>query len=449
VKHKLTIIGGGITGLSAAYLAAKDGWEVTVLEGSGQPGGLIRTFQIGGNRLEHYYHHFFTTDAELLWLLRELNLNDKIDYRKTTIGIFHNNKIYDFNGPKDLLKFTPLKITDKVRFLLTSIYLGKLTNWEKWEGVSALEWFYKYTGKSVTDSIWRPLLEIKFGSYADKVPAAWMVGRLKQRMNSRKGAEEQLGYIKGSFQTLTDTLVKSLKNRGVKIILNARVEKMLIKNNTLYGAETTEGIFNNGLFLSTIPTTHLSPLLRDNASEYAEELSKIKYFGAVCTILEMDRPLSNIYWINIADHEFPFGGIIEHTNFISPDKYNGSHIVYLSRYYAHSDTIASASKKEIINQMIAPLKRVNPQFNESWIRNTYVFRTDTAATVCGLNFSGIVPNCKTPINNMYIVNMSHIYPDERSCNNGIKIAARACKKIGIDTSMVPFGPSLSGQIGMD
>jgi len=449
VKRKLTIIGGGITGLSSAYLAARDGWDVTLLEGSSQLGGLMRTFRIGGNRLEYYYHHFFTNDAELLWLLRELEISDKINFKKTTVGIFLNNRIYDFSGPKDLFNFTPLRVTDKIRFLLTSVYLGKLTSWKKWEGISALEWFYKYSGKRVTDSIWRPLLEVKFGSYADKVPAAWMVGRIKQRMSSRKTAEEHLGYINGSFQTLTDTLVRNLVNRGVKIILNAKVEKLQIRNNTLYGVETTNGVYENGLFLATVPTINLAYLLKDNASEYARELSQIKYFGAVCTILEMDRPLSNIYWLNIADQSFPFGGIIEHTNFIPSDKYNGSHIVYLSRYFAHSDDIASASKNEILHQMIEPLKRVNSQFNDSWIRNTYVFRTNTAATVCGLNFSSIVPNCKTPINNMYVVNMSHIYPDERSCNNAIKIAAKACRKIGIDSSMVPMGPSLAGRIGMD
>ncbi len=449
MQKKITIIGGGITGLSAAYLAVKDGWDVTVLEGSAQLGGLMSTFHIGGSRLEHYYHHSFRNDAELLWLLRELSLKDKMDFKKTTMGIFRNNKIYDFNGLKDLLRFSPLGIMDKIRFLISSVYLGKLTRWEKWEDVSALEWFYKYTGRNVADSIWKPLLEIKFGSYANKVPTAWMVGRLKQRMNSRKGAEEQLGYLKGSLQVLTDTLDKRLKDLGVKIVLNARLEKLLIKNNKLHGVETTNGTYNDGIFLATIATTHLTPLLRDNASEYAEELSQIKYSSAICTILEMDRPFSNIYWLNIADPGFPFGGIIEHTNFISPDKYNGSHILYLSRYFAHNDDIASASKKEIINQMIVPLNKINPQFKESWIKNIYFFRGDTAATVCGLNFSGNVPNCKTPIENMYVVNMSHIYPDERSCNNAIRTAARACKKIGIDSSMVPFGTSLSGQIGMD
>ncbi|MBI5741706.1 MAG: FAD-dependent oxidoreductase [Nitrospirae bacterium] len=449
MRKKITIIGGGITGLSSAYLAAKDGWEVTLLEGGPQLGGLMSTFQIGGSLLEHYYHHCFTNDAELLWLLRELNLSDRIDFKKTTVGIFRNNKIYDFNGLKDLLGFTPLGAADKIRFLLTSIYLGKLTDWRKWEGVSALEWFYRYTGRNVTDSIWRPLLEIKFGSHADKVPAAWMVGRLKQRMNSRKGTGEQLGYIEGSLQILTDTLERSLTNLGVKIILNARLTKLVIKANTLCAVETTRGPYTGGLFLATIAATHLTPLLRETASEYADELSRIRYSSAVCTILEMDRPLSHIYWLNIADPGFPFGGIIEHTNFISPDKYNGSHILYLSRYFAGDADIASATNSEILHRMIAPLNRINPRFNESWIKNTYVFRAKTAATICGLNYSGIVPNCETPVKNMYVVNMSHIYPDERSCNNAIRTAARACRKVGIKSSMVPLGSSLSGQIGMD
>jgi protoporphyrinogen oxidase len=449
VKRKLTIIGGGLTGLSSAYLAAKDGWEVTILEGSSQLGGLIRTFQLGGNRLEHYYHHFFTNDAELLWLLRELDITDKLEFRPTTMGIFRDNRIFDFSHPADLLKFSPMGITDKMRFMLSSIYLGKMTKWQKWESTAALDWFYKYAGRSATDSVWRPLLEIKFGPYANRIPTAWMVGRLKQRMNSRKGTDENLGYIKGSLQTLTDNLEKRLRKLGVKILLNTRAERLLINSNTLSAVDTAKGMFNDGLFLATIPGTHLVPLLREGAPQYAEELSRIEYSGAVCTILEMDRPFSHIYWLNIADPGFPFGGIIEHTNFISPDEYNGSHILYLSRYFAQSDHLASASNNEIIREMIEPLKKINPKFNNSWIKKVFLFRTNTAATVCGLNFSRIVPNCKTPINNLYLVNMSHIYPDERSCNNAIRIAAQACGKIGINASMVPCGTSLSGQIGMD
>jgi protoporphyrinogen oxidase len=449
MKEKITIIGGGITGLSAAYLAAKDGWDVTLLEGSSQVGGLMRTFKIGGNRLEHYYHHFFRNDEELFWLLGELDLIDKLEFRKTTMGILRDREIFDFNSPMDLIKFTPMGVIDKVRFLISSLYMGKIAHWNKLENVASLDWFYKYAGRKATDSVWRPLLEIKFGPYVESVPAAWMVGRLKQRMNSRKGTEEQLGYIKGSLQVLTDALVKRLMAMEVKIVLNARVQKVLIKKNALYSVETTNGSYNDGVFLATLPTTYLVPLLREHAPDYAKKLSRIEYIGAVCTILELEHPLTDIYWLNIADAGYPFGGVIEHTNFIPPEEYSGSHIVYLSRYYTNSDPLAWASKREIVSQMLEPINNINPDFSRSWIKNVYVFHTSTAATAFTLNFSDIVPPCETPINNLYLVNMSHIYPDERSCNNAIRIAAMATRKIGINSSMVPFGTSLSGQIGME
>lgn len=446
---RLTVVGGGITGLTAAYMAVRNGWEVTLLEESSQLGGLIRTFQIGGNRLECFYHHHFTNDVELRWLLRELKILDRLEFRKTSMGIFCNDKIYDFNGPMDLFHFNPLNMIDKARFAFTSIYLGKIADWQKWEDISAVEWFYRYSGRRVTETVWRPLLEVKFGSYAEKVPLAWMVGRLKQRMNSRRGIKEHLGYIRGSLQVLTDTLIETLRAMGVKIILSAGAERLIISNNTLYGIETTKGVIKDGLFLVTIPVNRLVPLLKESAPDYAKELSRIEYMGAVCTILELDRPLTHVYWLNIAESGFPFGGIIEHTNFISPEEYNKSHIVYLSKYFTENDYLSTASADEIKSIMLDPLKRINPDFSQSWVKNIYVFRSSTAAIACWVNFSRNVPHCKTPIRNLYIVNMSHIYPDERSCNNAIRIAAQACNKIGIDTSMVPYGPSLSGQIGMD
>jgi hypothetical protein len=44
--------------------------------------------------------------------------------------------------------------------------------------------------------------------------------------------------------------------------------------------------------------------------------------------------------------------------------------------------------------------------------------------------------------------MVHVYPDERSCNNSIRVAAEALRVIGCDTSEIPSGASLAGQIGV-
>ena len=439
---KLTIIGGGMTGLSAAYLAAKQGYQVTIVEAADKAGGLLNTFEIGGNQLEHYYHHFFTQDAELHWLLKELGLADQTIYKKTTMGVFREGVLYDFNSPFDLLKFKPVGLFDIFRFGMSSLYLGKIAKWKENEGVSTLSWFYKWAGRNMTDALWKPMLDIKFGPYADKVPLAWMIGRLAQRLNSRKGGDERLAYIGGSWKTLLDTLTGKLKEMGVEILVNEPVEEFIVEEGELKGIKTRTREFDGGKYLLTIPSLYFEKIKNSGLDD-----NGVEYFGAVCTILELKKSFSRVYWMNVADPGFPFGGIIEHTNFIPKEEYNGSHILYLSRYFAMSEDLATMTDEQIKEKMIPPLKKINPEFSEDWFKNVFVFKTKTAATVCDIGFSEKVPHCKAELKNLYIANMAHIYPDERSTNNSIRVAAEACKVMEINADQVPYGASLSGQIG--
>ena len=444
---QITIIGGGITGLATAYIAAKSGKKVRVLEASKTFGGLLNTFEIGGNRLEFYYHHFFTHDAEINWLIKELGIADKLFFQKTTMGVFRKGKIYDFNSPLDLFKFSPIKFFDKFRFGLSSLFLGKVADWEKYENTPAIDWFYKYAGKTSTDSLWKPMHDVKFGPFANQIPLAWMVGRMKQRLGSRNGGDERLGYLHGSLKTLLDALLKALNELGVELINESPVKELKIENNQLSGVVTTQSVYEGGKFVFTIPTLYLKDMVKDKAPSLFAELDAIEYFGAVCTILEMDKPLSEIYWLNIADEGFPFGGVIEQTNFIPKEKYSGKNIAYLSRYFAHNEPIAKMSNDEIEKLMLAKLGEIYPNYSREQIKKVHIFKTMTAATVCDLNFSKKVPNCKTEIENMYLASMPHIYPDERSTNNSIRVAAETCRVLGLNSDFVPKGQSMSGTLG--
>lgn len=445
----LLVLGGGLTGLSCAYFASRAGYEVTVIESTDRVGGLLDTFEIGGNRLEKYYHHFFTHDTELLWLLKELGLSDKLVFRDSTMGIYSRGRMYNFNSPADLLKMGCLTFEDKIRFGLSSLYLSKFANWKKNETVPVYRWFLNYAGKNVTEIIWEPLLKSKFGSYYDQIPLSWMIGRLSQRVDSRKGTKEQLGYLQGSTDVLLKALTDNLENQNVKLSTGTKVTGFIADGKKVTGVETQNGDFSADKIISTLPTNILSQLVQELDPEHAKKLSEIEYFGAVCLIYELSRPLSKIYWLNIAEKNFGFGGVIEHTNLIPPEKYSGSHIVYLSRYFSNQEEIGRLDGSQVEKIMATDLSKIYPEFNRSMIKNTYFYKTNTAATVCDLNFSNKVPRCKTPIENLFNVSMAHIYPDERSCNNSIRTAVKACEVMKIDTSYVPTGRSLSGLIGMD
>ena len=73
----VVIIGGGFTGLTAAYELLKRGHSVTILESESEIGGLAAAFDVGGEKLDRFYHHWFTNDLEVMGLIDELGLNDQ------------------------------------------------------------------------------------------------------------------------------------------------------------------------------------------------------------------------------------------------------------------------------------------------------------------------------------------------------------------------------------
>ena len=75
---RVGIIGGGVGGLAAAYEAAKQGHEVSLYERAPFLGGLASTFEVGGGRLERFYHHLFLSDTTIIRLLEELGLSDSL-----------------------------------------------------------------------------------------------------------------------------------------------------------------------------------------------------------------------------------------------------------------------------------------------------------------------------------------------------------------------------------
>ena len=445
----LTIVGGGITGLSAAYFAAKSGLKVRVLEGSDSFGGLIKTFEVGNADLECFYHHFFLHDKELNWLIDELGLRSSLVNRKTTMGVYTNGRVFKFSTLFDLLRFRPLNLFSKLRFVLCTIYLGKFSNWRTKEDIAALDWFKKWSGKEVSESIWKPLLKVKFGKYSKVVPLAWMIGRLKQRFESRESGSEKLLYLEGSLQVLLEALLEKLKALDVELITRAKVDDILIDNNKVNGVVANERDFLSDKTLFTIPSNIINQVVLKHHTNFDLDNPNIEYFGAVCVILELSESLSPVYWLNIADENSPFGGIIEHTHFIPPKSYDNRHVVYLSKYFSRDEEIAYQTNSEVEQVMLSYLNTIFPNFKEKNILKTHVFRSNTAATVCDLNFSQKVPKVKSAIKDLFICNMAHVYPDERSVNNSIRIASNACTAMGINTDYVPVGSSLSGKIAFE
>jgi len=79
---KYGIVGGGIAGLTAAYRLQQQGHEVSVFEARPSLGGQAATFECGGSRLEVFYHHLFSGDSDVIGLIDEMGLGDRLSWRE-------------------------------------------------------------------------------------------------------------------------------------------------------------------------------------------------------------------------------------------------------------------------------------------------------------------------------------------------------------------------------
>lgn len=75
---RVAVVGGGITGLAAAYFLQRAGADVTLLEAGDRLGGKIRTQELGGVPVEAGPDTFLARVPEAVELCRELGLGDEL-----------------------------------------------------------------------------------------------------------------------------------------------------------------------------------------------------------------------------------------------------------------------------------------------------------------------------------------------------------------------------------
>jgi protoporphyrinogen oxidase len=173
--------------------------------------------------------------------------------------------------------------------------------------------------------------------------------------------------------------------------------------------------------LATVPSNIFQKLAPPLPADYVEKLDALDYEAAVVAILELDRPLSDVYWLNIADDDLPFTGVIEHTNFIDPAKYDGKRYVYLSKYMEPDHPYFTMTSDEIIDAYLPHLSKINPDFDPSWITNTWVYRERAAQPIIPMRYSERIPDHRTPLKNLYLANTTQIYPEDRGTNYSVRL----------------------------
>ena len=431
MDKKIGIVGGGILGMTMAYRLSQKGYSVTILEAAESTGGLTSSWQIDDIVWDKFYHVILMSDSYTRTILKELGLDDKINWVETKTGFYSDKKLYSMSNTVEFLKFPPLDLISKFRLGFTIFYASRIKNWKKLEKILVADWLTKLSGKRTFEKMWLPLLKSKLGDMYTKTSAAFIWATIQRMYAARRSGlkKEMFGYVNGGYATILDKFDKKLKESGIDTLTDHKVKEINKSKNGKFSVdfinrETKE--FDE--VIVTTPSPVIPHICPDISEEEKSKLTNTRYLGVVCAAVLSDKPLSPYYVTNITDDGFPFTGVIEMTALVDPKQIKGKHLIYLPKYVSADDPVFNESDESISKRFVKDLLEMHPQISEKDIRFTGIARAKQVFALSTLNYSENIPKTKTSVNGLYIVNSSLITNGTQNVNETIQLAENAVEQ---------------------
>jgi protoporphyrinogen oxidase len=426
---RVAIIGAGAGGLSAAYDLARAGHAVTVFEADPTPGGLGGGFREPDWEwsVEKYYRHWFTSDRDVLGFIRELGWEKNIVVRRPVTAIYYKEKFYPYDSIPSWLVFPGLPFPLRVWNLFIAGSFLKLNPFWKWmEAYAADDWMRRWFGSRIYDQVWKPLLVGKFGEENYRlINMAWFWARMHSRTPN-------LVTYQGGMQAFFDQLAGRIGEMGVRLRYSARVESVVAHPEGGFELQVPSGKERFDVCLATFSPHQLAAMASTLPADYLAKLRSLRHMGAVVMVFELSHRLSTqgVYWHNLPkDAGFPFLGLVEHTNFLPPEHFGGNHIVYCGDYLPLGHEYFSMTQEELQKRFLPALRRINPEFQPSWVKKSWLFKTEYAQPVPLIRHSRNIPSVRTPLPGLYFAGMSQVYPWDRGTNYALRLGRDAAKMI--------------------
>jgi protoporphyrinogen/coproporphyrinogen III oxidase len=310
----VVIIGGGISGLSAAYYLAKRGVPSTLIELRPRLGGVIQTEHIDGCTVEAGPDSFISAKPAAMELIRELGLADQVigsnDFSRKTF-VWKRGRLVPL--PDGLMMMVPTKIMPLVATPLlswgTKVRMGmELLHAPRphREDQSVAEFIAEHYGEEAVDYLAEPLLSGIYGGNPRELSVTSVLPRfvtlaqqygsltrgvLAERAkaaraaNSNGSAAPLFRTLKGGLSQLIDALVASIQvSVTVRRATAQTVERVTNGYRVRVDGEWMEA---DHLVVAT-EAHHASPLVRGVDERLGELLCQVPYSSSMTVAVGFD-----------------------------------------------------------------------------------------------------------------------------------------------------------------
>jgi protoporphyrinogen oxidase len=420
------IVGGGMLGMTLAFRLAEMGHRVTLIEAAPQLGGLASTWKLGDVEWERYYHVILLSDSRLRNLLDEIGLADQLNWVETKTGFYTDGQLYSMSNTAEFLSFPPLSLMEKLRLGGTIFYASKIRNWKRLEKIPVADWLKRWSGKGTFEKIWQPLLRAKLGESYQRTAASFIWAHINRMYKARRTGlkKEMFGYVRGGYRTVIGRLEAKLVELGVDIKTNCPTSR-ITKAGDQFTIQTGESSTSFDRVVVTTPSDIAKKICADLTGDELSRLANTEYLGICCASMLLKKPISPYYVTNITDEWVPMTAVIELTNIVDREEFDGSSLVYLPKYVPAAHAMFERSDDDIKEEFLAAMEKMYPEFSRDDVQDFRISRTRNVMAIPTLNYSRSLPPMKTSLPGLYLVNSSYILKGNLNINETITIAEQA------------------------
>ncbi len=303
---RVVVIGAGPAGLTAAYLLAKEGHNVTVLEADDIVGGISRTAQYKGFRFDIGGHRFFTKVQPVEDLWNEILGDDFISVPRMS-RIHYDGKYFDY-PLKALNALSGLGVINAIRIVISYLYARFKPspvedNFEQWVSNRFGKRLYQIFFKTYTEKVWGiPCTEIRAEWAAQRIQglslarAILNATALQRRSVHIKSLINEFRYPRLGPGQMWEVCTEKLRELGCPVLLNHFATQIEYEHGSVVGVrvETPTGpqYFHADHAISTTDvrslTRALTPLPPEHVRAAASGL-RYRDFLVVALILETEN----------------------------------------------------------------------------------------------------------------------------------------------------------------
>ncbi|MFW6357639.1 MAG: hydroxysqualene dehydroxylase [Chroococcales cyanobacterium] len=401
-SKRVIVVGAGWAGLGATHHLAKQGYDVTLLEASPYPGGLVAGWKTSdGHSVEGGIHGFWYPYYNIFNLVDELGIKPFTPFTRSSQyspkGLEVESPIFQ-NEPQLpaplgtflYTRFQRLPLVDRLSALPLLYAVIDFDNsekaWQRYDKVTARELFKQFgVSKRLYQDSFEPMLLVGLFAPGEQCSAAAALGMLYYFILAHQPNFDVV-WCRGTVgERIFKPWVQRIENAGGKVLTNKRVTDVVLdEEGKAKGVICGDEIFEADAVIMAVSVSGMKKIVAGSSTlkNYRQflDLQNLGAIDVLATKLWFDRKINVPLPSNAC---FGFDATTGWTFFdlnALQDEYKDEPGSVIETDFYHANQLLPMSDEQIISKVHRDLATCVPEFNSAKVMNSSIVRVSGGVT---------------------------------------------------------------------